>query len=356
MTPMRPDLTDIPADVLAYIEALELQVEQGARGGRSTRSARAVDDDDAAGDEAEIEYSEAPTPSNVITISAAGFAKRTPRHLYDRQRRGGMGVFDLESAAGDPPALLVVADERASLILLTDQGRAFRAAVEELPESPVRARGLPLLEKMPLRADERLRLVIPDLAGAFLCLVSERGQVRRIAANYLGRSLNPGAILHDIKEGGPPAAACWSSGNDDLVIVTRKGTAIRFGERQVPVRGCLGLRVEPGDRVAGVVAQPADGALFVLASDGKGAVRQLETFAANKAPGSGGKLLLKSDEVVAALPAGPQIDLFAISRLGKIIRFRADDVPPKEGPVQGVHCMALRADSCTAAAAAVVSG
>ncbi|MGL4649712.1 MAG: DNA gyrase C-terminal beta-propeller domain-containing protein [Caldilineaceae bacterium] len=353
MTPTRPDLNGLPDEVLAYIAELEGQVEAlSARGSRAPRAARPTDDDESfEGDDTPVEPSEPPTTSNVITISAAGFAKRTPRHFYGRQRRGGMGVFDIETSGADQPAFLVVADVSASLILLTDQGRAFRAAVADLPEAPVRARGASLFDKLPLRPDEHLRLALPDLAGAFLCLVSERGQVRRIAANYLGRNLNPGAILHDVKDGGPPAAACWSSGNDDLVIVTRKGTAIRFTERQVPVRGCLGLRVDPGDRVAGVVAQHADGALFVLADDGKGAVRFLKTFAANKAPGSGGKALMKTDELVAALPAGPTIDLFAISRLGKIIRFRADDVPPKEGPVQGVNCMALRADTCVAAAA-----
>lgn len=356
MSLARPDLTGLPEDVLQYIAALEGQVEaMGAQRARPARASRPADDDDAFEGEDAVEPSEPPTTSNVITISAAGMAKRTPRHLYGRQRRGGMGVFDLETSGTDQPAFLLVADISASLILLTNQGRAFRAAVADLPESPVRGRGVSLLDKLPLRDDERLRLAVPDLAGAFLCLVSERGQVRRIAANYLGRNLNPGAILHDVKDGGPPAAACWSSGSDDLVIVARSGTAIRFAERQVPVRGCLGLRVDPSDRVAGVVAQKTDGAIFVIADDGKGAVRFLETFAANKAPGSGGKALMKTDELIAALPAGPQIDLFALSRLGKIIRFRADGVPPKEGPVQGVNCMALRADSCVAAASAVVA-
>jgi DNA gyrase subunit A len=358
MTLNRPDLAGLPEAVLEYITALEARVEEAeARSAqRARRPARGdADPYDEGDDGLSAEPSEPPTTSTVITISAAGVAKRTPRHLYARQRRGGMGVFDLESAAGDPPAFLLVADVSASLILLTSHGRAFRMAVTDLAEGPVRARGQEILQGLPLRADERLRLVVPDLAGAYLVIVSERGQVRRIGAQYLGRNLNPGAILHDPKDGGAPAAACWSSGSDDLLIVTRQGRAIRFPERLVPVRGCLGMRVEQGDPVAGVVAQQPDGAIFVLAADGKGAVRALETFAANKAPGSGGKALMKTDDLIAALPAGSQIDLFAISRLGKIIRFRADEVPPKEGPVQGVNCMALRADQCVAGAAVALS-
>ncbi len=156
----------------------------------------------------------------------------------------------------------------------------------------------------------------------------------------------------------PGRGYCWSSGNDDLFIVTRTGQAIRFAERLVPVRGCLGLRVDPGDRVTGVSATGADGGVFLLSSDGKGTIRQLSGFGANKAPGAGGKVAMKADAVVGAVavPAsGPPVDLFAISRLGKIIRFQVNEVPAKEGVVQGVNCMNLRADDCVTLCAGPVA-
>lgn len=342
----RPDLSGLPADVIAYIEALEQQLEaRAAEPPARTEPTRA---------EAVFEPSEPPTTAHVITISAAGLAKRTPRHLYGRQRRGGMGIFDLESPDNDPPAFLLVADERDTLILITDHGRAFPLAVQGIAATPIRSRGQSITERLPLRPDEHLALVIPDQQGAFLCLVSRRGQVRRIAAHFLGRNLNAGAVIHDPREGGSPAAAGWSSGSDELLIATVQGRAIRFPERLVPVRGCLGLRVEPSDRVAAVAAAPAGGSVFMLTDDGKGALRALDTFAANKSPGSGGKTLMKTDALVAAMGVTSAHDLFLLSRLGKLIRFQADDVPPKEGPVQGVNCMTLRADACVAAAAAQI--
>jgi DNA gyrase/topoisomerase IV subunit A len=73
-------------------------------------------------------------------------------------------------------------------------------------------------------------------------------------------------------------------------------------------------------------------------------------FAANKAPGGGGKVALKTDRLVGAVAATPQDDLFLQSRLSKIVRFSAGEVPAKEGVVQGVNCMALRADECVALA------
>lgn len=341
----RPDLSGASPEILAYIAALEARLT--ALREREEESSRS---------EAPLEPSEPPTTINLITISAGGLAKRTPRHFYSRQRRSGMGVFDLDTPDNDPPAFLVMADSSASLILLTNQGRVFRMTVADIVEREVRSRGESLLAHIPMRPDERLAVVTPDntSTSAFLVLVTERGQVRRIARQYLGASLQAGAVLLDPREGGAPAAACWSSGADELFIVTRNGQAIRFAERLVPVRGCLGMRVEPGDRVVTVVATPAERGVFLLGQDGKGAIRLMPGFAANKSPGAGGKVAMKADAIVGAIAVDQHSDIFTISRLGKIIRFQASEVPPKEGVVQGVNCMSLRADECVALVGASV--
>lgn len=348
MNPTRPELNNLPADVVAYIQALEqridrLEAEAGADARTVERRTPPTEPD------------EAPTTMQIVTISAGGLAKRTPRHLYSRQRRGGMGVFDLESD-DDPPAHLVHVDQAAGLLLITNQARAFRIPVQQIPQTEVRGRGDNLLGPLPLRPDETLAVVAADQGSAQLMLVSLRGQVRRIAGQYLGKNLQPGTVLYDPKEGGPPAACCWASGADDLVIVTRSGRGIRFAERQVPLRGCLGLRVDPDDRVVGVASVAEQGGFFVLTDDGKGTIRLMSGFSANKAPGAGGKVVIKSDQVTGIATVDPAADgvddLFVISSLGKIIRFRANEVPPKEGVVQGVNCMTLRADSCTAIVAA----
>lgn len=342
----RPDLSGVAVDIVAYIEALETELAHlRSEEGMPTRA------------ELPLEPSEPPTTIQVISVSATGVAKRTSRHLYFRQRRGGMGVFDLDAPEGDVPAFLLMAELAAGLILVTNQGRVFRVAVRDVPEREVRGRGESLTARFPLRPEEQLAVIVPDTplrGGTFLVLVSQRGQVRRIGKQYLGASLQPGTVLYDVREGGPPAAACWSGGNDELFIVTRQAQAIRFAERLVPVRGCLGLRVDPGDQVVGVAAAATDGGVFLLAADGKGTIRQLNGFTANKAPGAGGKVAMKAEQIIGVVVADDHTDLFAISRLGKIIRFQAAEVPSKEGVVQGVNCMNLRADECVALAGAFV--
>ncbi|MCB0088294.1 MAG: hypothetical protein KDE54_10300, partial [Caldilineaceae bacterium] len=103
MLPERPDLSGLDADIVDYIEALEAALDEAETSG-SGRAPRA---------ETALEPSEPPTTMNIISISRDGMAKRTPRHLYFRQRRGGMGVFDIETPEDDPPAFLAAADESA---------------------------------------------------------------------------------------------------------------------------------------------------------------------------------------------------------------------------------------------------
>lgn len=357
----RPDLSNLPLEVLSYIQSLETELEtlrtaQAQRTQRPEAVQRVAATPRAATDLAEEEElstpSEPPTTFNLITATAGGVMKRTPRHLYDRQRRGGMGVFDLDAPDGDPPAFLAVADASQTLIVVTTLGRAFPVAVSLLVESPVRARGESIRKTVPLNGDEKISLITPDIGAGNLTVVTRRGQVRRWRYNVFGRNLQPGTLLYDIREGGAPAAACWSGADAELFIVTAKGLGIRFAESQVAVRGSLGIRVDPDDAVVGVASVRVEEGVFMLSSDGKGTVRQMAGFALNKAPGSGGKQAMKVDRVVGATFARPGDDVFAISELGKIIRFAVDDVPAKEGVVQGVNCVALRNDECVAVVAA----
>lgn len=344
----RPDLNSASPDIRAYIGALEAELAELRSAGRRVRETVRAE----AAETSELR--EPATTFNVITATANAIVKRTPRRLYERQRRGGMGVFDLDAPDGDPPALLAIAELGQILVVVTSQGRVFPLAVSQLAESPMRGRGEPLRKWLPLLPEERLALLVPAMDAGYLTLVTRRGQVRRWRYNVLGRGLPPGTLLYDIREGGAPAAACWTTGEDDLFIATARGVAIRFAESQVPVRGCLGIRINPDDAAVGVAGVQETSGVFLLGADGQGTIRQMAGFSRNKAPGSGGKQAMKTDRLVGACGVGEGDDLFVIARLGKIIRFRAAEVPDKEGVVQGVACMALRNDETAALAACAV--
>jgi DNA gyrase subunit A len=183
--------------------------------------------------------------------------------------------------------------------------------------------------------------------------VSEKGYARVLPAHVAGAAMTPGTALWRTAEFGPLAAACWTGGEGDLFVATQRGIAIRFPERALPLPGGLAIRLEAGDRPVAVEAvQPPEGeAIFLLSADGRCSIRQMAGFAANKAPGGGGKVALKTDRLAGAVAASARDDLFVLSRLSKMIRFQAEEVPVKDGVVQGVNGMALRADECVAVAA-----
>lgn len=350
----RPDLKNVPPEVRAYIEALELQLDtlQRASNGanrRTSRLASAVEQDNLLENYEETEPTEPPTTLNVITATDSGIAKRTPRHLYTRQNRGGMGIFDLECPEEQPPAILAIADERQSVLIITQMGRAFRLPVSAIPDAPIRSRGASIVARLNLPDDERMAVIVPEQAQGYLAIASQRGMVRLLRHHVFGEYMKPGTALYDYRSFGPLASACWTSGEQDLFMATRQGRAIRFSEKQVPPQGILGIRLADEDIVVSITGVRPDSGVFLLGSDGKGTIRLMEGFSANKSPGASGKIAINADRLIFASSTDEQQEVFIISHLSKIIRFRLEQVPAKEGVVQGVVCMSLRADEPVAA-------
>ena len=350
----RPDLSGVDPAIREYIEALERELGQRPRAsGRASRLSTAVGEEGAPEPEGEeaLQFFESPTTLQVISISASGTAKRTARHLYGRQRRGGMGIYDLDTPEDDPPAWLMVADETASLLLITNRARAFRVPVANIPATIVHARGKPLTDGLGLYPGEQVAAVMPGERSTYVALLSQKGWALCLAGHILGGgSIRENLVLFDVNKYGAPVAGCWAHSEQDLLMATRSGLAVRLAVKKVPNQGCLGIRLDPDDAAVSIVAVGEEDGVFLLGADGKGAVRLMPGFAAFKSPGAGGKVLFKTDRLVGMQRVGDTDDLFIISRSGKIIRFAAAEVPPKEGGVQGVNCMALRNDECVALA------
>ncbi len=339
MLPKKPDLSQVAPEIKAYIESLEAEL---ARLGVQQAPPASVGSVSMAVD------SEPPTTINLVTVSQNGIIKRTPRHLYARQRRGGMGVFDLQISDADAPAQIFTADENDHLILLTDLGNAYRFPLASITAGEVRSRGQKLASLVDWPASEQMVAIVPERPTGSLALVSKTGYVRLLRHNFVGPNLRSGTTLLDAGRYGPLVAASWISENDDVFIATQNGLGIRFSAGKVSPTGSAGIRLEPDDTVVGVCGGRETGGVFLVGADGKGTIRLMAGFRANKAPGAGGKVALKTDRLVGVTAFDPTDDLLIISRLAKIIRFPAAEIPAKTGVVQGVHCINLRADEAIA--------
>lgn len=351
MNQSRPDLSAVDPLIREYIEALESEVQRlslhKARRGEQLISS----DEEMRGEKfAEIrEPAEAPTTINLISATAAGIAKRTPRHSYLRQHRGGTGNVDLETDDGDPPAILALADESQNLLLLTHLGRAYRLPAAAVAETGLRASGSSLTSRFNLSSEDHLVVILPEHAQGYLALASSSGMVRMLRHHIFGEYMKPGAPLYDYRIFGPLAAACWTDGDGDLFLATRLGRAIRFAEKLVPPAGTRGIRLGEADTVVGIAPVYDDTGIFMLTAEGKGTIRLMNNFSPNKAPGAGGKIAMNTDNLVCALATDGKTDALAVTRQGKIIRFPLEDIPSKDAPVMGVNCLSLRADEPVAA-------
>lgn len=339
----RPDLTGIDPKIIEYIEYLEAQVDK-------KRSSRIVEEEP----ELPLVPSEPPTTVQIITMTSGGIAKRTPRHLYLRQRRAGMGIFDLDTGEKQPPAILLAAEAGQNLLLFTNRGRAFRLPMEQIPEDAIRARGQMVTGRLGLDETEEITAVLPDRARGSVAMLSERGMIRVLRHHVFGEYMKQGTVVFDTRTFGPLVSCCWTPGDGDLFIASQQGHAIRFSEKLVPVQGGPGIRLETGDRGAAVTAVYPDSLVFLLSADGRGILRTMEGFNPNKSAGGSGKIALTTSALAGAFTTGIDDDIFIISRLSKIIRFMAAEVPVKEGVVQGVNCISMRADQVAAAAPSAV--
>jgi DNA gyrase subunit A len=341
MIPEKPDLNQASPEIRAYIAALETEL---------TRLRPQKSDPIFASSSSETEEREPPTTINLLTVSRMGMIKRTPRHLYTRQRRGGMGVFDFHAANNDHPIQILTADENDQLILLTDFGNAYRFPVVAITATEVRSRGQKLTDLVQWPAAEQPVAIVSERSSGLLALVSKTGYLRLLRHNFVGPNLQPGTTLLDAGRNGPLAAVGWIKENDDVFIATRNGLGIRFATKKVSPAGSSGIRLEADDAVVGVCGVQETAGVFLMGADGKGTLRLMTGFRANKAPGAGGKVALKTSQLVGVTAFDLREDLFVISRLAKIIRFSAVEIPPKTGVVQGVHCISLRADEAVAIA------
>lgn len=339
MNLQRPDLSQVDPLILTYIESLELEIKELRESSRVHHQSQP----------SELgEPSEPPTTMCLVTMSKNGFIKRTYRHLYNRQRRSGMGIFDLDTSEDDPPAILTINDKNVDLLLITDFGRGYRLPTSILPEAQIRERGEDITNFLKLQPDESVRAIMPAHQNGYVAILSERGYVRLLRHNYLGSKMRPGTPLFDVGRFGPVVTACWTTGENELFIATRRGKGIRFREKMVHASGSLGIRLDHQDVVVAITNITPDSGVLLIGADGKGTIRLMSGFSANKAPGSGGKIAMKTDHLIGAVSLGKSNDIFLISRLSKVIRFQSSEIPPKTGVVQGVNCMSLRSDEVTA--------
>jgi DNA gyrase subunit A len=344
----RPDLSQVDPKIKLYIEYLEDKL----RAAQSTSASSIKRREPVATVEPDIVSTaplptEPPTTIQILTLSIDGVCKRTLRHLYNPQHRGGMGVFDIDTHEPDFPAVLASIDESQNLLLFTNLARVFRYPLSKIPSTPIRSKG-ELFDRVPFEQNERVISILPEQALGYVAIVTASGRVRILRHHFFGEHMKPGTAVYAHRDFGDLASVCWTPGDAELFIVTKHGIGIRFNEKLVTPQGDWGIKIGADDAVVGITSVYPESTVLMVGADGKGTARTMAGFAPNKSMGGSGKIAMKNDHVISAAAIEEDDSIFVITKAGKIIRFPANEVPSTEGVVQGVNCILLRNDQVTA--------
>jgi DNA gyrase subunit A len=292
----------------------------------------------------------------VIAITRSGYVKRLPVTTYREQKRGGIGVMGMELKDDDYIEHLFVASTHDYLLFFTSVGKVYRLKVHELPLGTRQSKGRAIVNLLPFRQDEQVRAVIAtrDFRDAeYLVLATKNGVVKKTKFMEYNTPLKAdGIIAINLREGDELVGVVHSSGNDDILIVSRKGQAIRFHEQGArpmgrATGGVQGMRLRKGDEVIGVAIAENDADLLVVTENGFGKRTPLRDYPTKGRGGLGVKTVQLTEargQLAGARVVREGHQVMLISTQGTVIRTTVDEIRCAGRSTQGVIVMRLRGD------------
>ena len=304
----------------------------------------------------------------VISITRAGYIKRLPLNTYRKQRRGGVGIMGMDVKEEDFLEHLFITTTHHFLLFFTSVGKVYRLKVHEIPLGSRASKGRAVVNLLPLRSDERIRAVIAtrDYTNAkYLVMATRDGMVKKTEFQEYNTVLkSDGIIAINVRDDDKLIAVRLSNGEDDILLVSERGQAIRFNESQArpmgrATSGVKGIKLRKGDRVLSMIVAQDDADLFVVTDGGYGKRTHISEYPRHNRGGVGVKTIKAVEAkgtLIAARAVRDNHELVLISSFGTVIRIPAKDVSVMGRSTQGVRVMNLReGDRVSAVARAVAS-
>jgi len=303
----------------------------------------------------------------VISITRSGYIKRLPLSTYRKQHRGGVGVIGMETKEDDYIEHLRICSTHDFLLFFTNMGKVYRLKVYELPEGARTAKGRALVNLLPLREGERVRAVIPTRDFSehrFVVFGTRNGLIKKTELTAYNTPIRAdGIIAIKLRDGDQLVDVRGTSGEDDILMISRSGQAARFNESKVrpmgrDTSGVRGMNVsEKGNAVLAMDVARDDTELFVVTENGFGKRTQIADYPV-KGRGTKGVKTIQLTDRKGAL-AGARIvrehqELVFISQSGMVQRTSARGISKMGRATQGVRVMNLRGDDTVSAVAVVV--
>ena len=293
-----------------------------------------------------------PEEQCIYTLTTFGYIKRIPASVYTVQKKGGKGVKGMSRREEDVAETMFTCSSHDYIMFFTTKGRAYRLKGYEIPEGSRQSKGMNVVNLLPVEADEKISAMIrvPDFGEDehFLCMVTRNGIIKRTELDAYKNIRKSGIIAINLDEGDELAWVWLTSGNDDILVATKNGFAIRFNENDARAIGrtARGVRAIDGDCVVGMCAigkdDAANGAkILTVSENGIGRRSALEDYHLQSRSGKG-SINYKTEKyglVAAVCLVHPDDDLILISSDGIVIRISAESVNAAARTARGVNVM-----------------
>jgi len=301
-----------------------------------------------------------PNEENILVLTSGGYVKRTDPTEYRSQRRGGVGVIDLNTKEEDFITRFLTADTHNDVLFFSDKGKAYQIKMYELPEGRRATKGKSIMNYLSIESGERVTslLAMPkasDKTDVALMMVTKKGVAKKVAAENFREVRRSGLIAIKLSSDDELIAAELVDKGDEIIVATAKGQSIRFKESDIrqmgrSAAGVKGMNLSKDDYIisAGVVRKgETKSRLLVMTDNGYGKMTVLSSYKTQKRGGSGIKTVKVTPKtgnlMVSKVINGEEEEIVAISKNGQVIRTKISEVPVLGRQTQGVRIMKLRA-------------
>jgi DNA gyrase subunit A len=309
-----------------------------------------------------------PNAPMIVALTLGGYVKRLSPMQFRAQHRGGKGIKGMTTKDDDELTSILHVMNHDDLLFFTNTGRVFSLPAYEIPQGSRIAKGQAIVNLLQLQPEESITAILKsDLEDRkFLFMVTKHGVVKRTDMSQFNNIRRSGLIVQKMRDGDELRWVVATTGKNEIMLLSKKGKAIRFKEEDVrsmgrAAAGVRGMRLGSGDIVieAGVIENPSTSKLLIVMENGLGKMTAVEQYRFQGRGGSGVKaaqLSAKTGDVIGGciLQEGEDGDLLCISKQGQAIRMRLSDIPSRGRATQGVIVMRMKAKDVVATMSVVM--
>jgi DNA gyrase subunit A len=302
----------------------------------------------------------------VVVMTQAGYVKTVDAGAFRVQGRGGRGVAGARLRDQDLVRHVIFTTAHAYLLLFSNRGRVYRLRAHEIPERERTAKGLPVVNLLPLSPNETIQAIIDTRdfgAERYLFFATRKGTVKKTTFSEYDNGRRDGLIALNLRDGDELVRVVVTGGTDEIIMVSRRGMAIRFGEQDVramgrAAAGVRGMRLRADDEVVSCDVVRPDVSLLMVTDTGYGKRTQLDRFNGQGRGGQGVigmRLTARKGYVVAAFMVGIDDEIVAVSSAGVTIRMPVREISSQGRDATGVRVMSLEEGTTVASVAPIVA-